>query len=111
MTTQYFSAHTTQTHPAIAGGTTAPPAFSRPTATQPPAAPARARIVAPPRADLTDWLRSTDARRYEGRWVLLDDNLAVLDSDTSPTSLLQRNSERGTPLVVFVDPAHSQLAV
>jgi hypothetical protein len=60
---------------------------------------------------VTEWLRGADARRFERRWVLLDDALNVVDSDPSPSALLDRHPDESTPLVVYVDPANSALAV
>jgi len=48
------------------------------------------------------WLASEAARRYDNRWVLLDDSLHVLDEDASAVALTERHSERTNPLVVFV---------
>lgn len=112
MTLRYFSAYTAQLHPATSGGTTAPRSYSEPTATQ--VVEPQLQAVSPlpeERRDITEWLRTPAAHAYEGRWVLLDDALNVLDSDHSPTILLKRNPEHATPLIVFVDPLNSQLAV
>jgi hypothetical protein len=44
-----------------------------------------------PESPLSVWLRSEGARAYEGRWVLLDPALTVLDTDLSPTALRERH--------------------
>ena len=60
---------------------------------------------------LTKWLASPEAKGYEGRWVLLDDDLNVVDYDVSPSALLTRNNAIMTPTIVFVQPAAEQIAV
>ena len=62
-------------------------------------------------AGLVEWLRTPEARQYEGRWVLLNDEFEVIDDDHSPSNLLRRNRHVSTPLVVFVDPADTNLVV
>jgi hypothetical protein len=56
-------------------------------------------------------MRTPEARRFEGRWVMLDDDLQVVDHDSSPTALLDRHQEDRTPTVVFIDPTNVSLAV
>jgi hypothetical protein len=65
----------------------------------------------PEPAGLVEWLGTPEARQYEGQWVLLNDDFGVIDNDHSPTVLLQRNRDIRTPLVVFVDPPGTNLAV
>jgi hypothetical protein len=60
---------------------------------------------------LREWITSDDARQYEGLWVLLDDELAVVDSDRSPSALLRRHSEVPGPRVVYVQPRNDLLVV
>lgn len=62
-------------------------------------------------AGLIEWLRTPVARQYEGQWVLLSDDFGVIDHAHSPTDLLRRNPNLRTPLVVFVDPADTNLVV
>jgi hypothetical protein len=113
MTTEYFAGASTTTT-GMTAGATGPPGFSPTTGTQ--SAPVSAGPTGPPagqsaQRDVTAWLHSPEARQYEGRWVLLSDQLQVLDSDSSPTALLQRHQHVQAPLIVFVDPANTQLAV
>lgn len=72
-----------------------------------------ARASAPARepAGLTGWLASAEAKRLEGRWVLLTDDFEVVDSAFSPSELLDRHEDDRTPLIVFVDPSNVNLAV
>ncbi len=56
-------------------------------------------------AGLVEWLGTPEARRLEGRWVLLSDDFEVTNHDHSPSQLLRRNRGVIAPLVVFVDPA------
>lgn len=60
---------------------------------------------------LIEWLASTEARRLEGRWVLLTDDFEVVDSAETPSDLLDRHPEDRTPFVVFVDPSNVNLVV
>lgn len=60
---------------------------------------------------LIEWLGTQEARQFEGQWVLLSDDFEVIDHAHSPTDLLQRNPDLRTPMVVFVDPPDSNLAV
>jgi hypothetical protein len=56
---------------------------------------------------LLQWLGSSEARRFEGRWVLLNDEFDVLDHARTLTELAQRNRDARTPIIVFVDPANT----
>lgn len=91
-------------------GTTARRQFSRPegTAAQRPSETAQTPPESP---GLANWLRSDEARRLAGRWVLLSEDFRVLDSDLSPSGLLQRHPNEVAPRVVLVDPPGVQLAV
>ncbi len=60
---------------------------------------------------LIDWLGSEAAPPYAGRWVLLTDELQVVDVADSPGDLLERHSDWPSPLVVFVEPRGVELAV
>lgn len=60
---------------------------------------------------LIEWLGTREARQFEGQWVLLSDDFEVIDHAHSPTDLLKRNPNPRTPLVVFVDPPDTNLAV
>jgi hypothetical protein len=56
-----------------------------------------------PPAAVASWLRSNDARTYEGFWVLLGRDFEPVDSDLSPTALrLRHRSEPG--VILFVEP-------
>jgi hypothetical protein len=48
------------------------------------------------------WLRSAEARKYEGQWVLLDSERNVLGSDSSLSALRPPNQEVAAPVVVYV---------
>ena len=39
------------------------------------------------------WLSSESARRYEGRWVLLDSSATAIDDDLSPSALRGRHPD------------------
>lgn len=55
---------------------------------------------------LVQWQQSNEARRFGGRWVLLDaDTLSVVDSDISASELLSRRPADGSAVIVFVQPA------
>lgn len=60
---------------------------------------------------LIEWLGTRAARQYEGQWVLLSDDFEVIDHAHSPTDLLKRHPDLRTPMVVFVDPPGTNLAV
>jgi hypothetical protein len=97
------------------GTATTPLTYSTPTSTttQPPL---RQTAVAASQADqdeghIAQWLRAEEARKYEGGWVLLDDNLQVLDTAISPSELLTRHPELTSPRIVFVERSGTQLAV
>jgi hypothetical protein len=60
---------------------------------------------------LIEWLGTREARQYEGQWVLLSDDFEVIDHAHSPTDLLKRHPDLRTPMVVFVDPPGTNLAV
>lgn len=60
---------------------------------------------------LIEWLGTREARQYEGQWVLLGDDFGVIDHAHSPTDLLKRHPDLRTPMVVFVDPPDTNLAV
>ncbi len=60
---------------------------------------------------LIEWLGTQAARQLEGQWVLLSDDFEVIDHAHSPTDLLKRNPNTSTPLIVFVDPPGTNLAV
>jgi len=62
-------------------------------------------------AGLIEWLGTQEARQYEGQWVLLRDDFGVIDHAHSPTDLLRRHPDFRTPMVVFVDPPDTNLAV
>jgi hypothetical protein len=77
------------------------PHFSQPRSTRnepatPPAQPE------PEQSGLIEWLASPEARRFEGRWVLLSDEYDVVDVDDSPSALMDRHPEERTPIIVFV---------
>ncbi len=71
--------------------------------------PAVSGAASPP--GLIDWLGSEAARPYAGRWVLLTDELQVVDVAVSPGDLLERHSDWPSPLVAFVEPRGVELAV
>ena len=54
--------------------------------------------------DLAQWLVTPEARALEGTWVLLTNEYAVIDSDLSPSDLIDRHPEEQTPYVVYVEP-------
>ena len=106
-----FGVYTTGSIGTSTGHTgTGQPRFGQPSGTRSePAAPASPPAREP--AELTGWLASAEARRLEGRWVLLTDDFEVVDSALSPSELLDRHEDERTPLVVFVDPSNVNLAV
>jgi hypothetical protein len=46
-----------------------------------------------PESPVAVWVRSEQARRYEGRFVLLSDSQVPLDSDLSPSALADRHQQ------------------
>ena len=59
---------------------------------------------APP-SELAAWLRSATARQYEGFWVLLNEQLNVVDSDLSPTALKRRYPDDDeSSQLVYIEP-------
>jgi hypothetical protein len=55
---------------------------------------------------ISTWLRSEDARIYEGHWVLLDDHARdVLDHDLSPTALRERHPNMDDGKAIVFVPA------
>ncbi len=50
------------------------------------------------------WLRSAEARGYDGEWVLLTADARPLDSDLSPTALANRHTAGRGQVIVFVEP-------
>jgi len=44
-----------------------------------------------PESPVSLWVRSEQARRYEGRFVLLSDGQVPIDSDLSPSALTDRH--------------------
>ena len=60
-------------------------------------------ISVAPESPVRTWTRSESARRFEGRWVLLDGSQNPLDHDLSPSALQSRHPnlpQGGT--IVFV---------
>jgi hypothetical protein len=53
-------------------------------------------------AGLSEWRSSNAASPYRGRWVLLSDELQVIDDDETPAALVERHPQMTNPLVVFV---------
>lgn len=49
------------------------------------------------------WMDTPAAREYDGRWVLLSDQMQVLDSDYSARDLSQRHPDE--KLIAFVLPS------
>jgi hypothetical protein len=109
----YFALEASDTSrtPALSGGATGPVYTQPSSATSAPASPPAAPAPAPARPDVTRWVNSPEARQYEGRWVLLSEELDVIDHDTSPTALLMRNPTITAPIVVYVDRRDVGLAV
>ena len=106
-----FGVYTTGNMETSTGNTgTGQPRFGQPSGTRSEPVPP----VSPPArepAGLTRWLASAEARRLEGRWVLLTDSFEVVDSALSPSELLDGHEDERTPLIVFVDPSNVNLAV
>ena len=50
------------------------------------------------------WLRSPEARGYDGEWVLLSAGMRPIDSDHSPMALANRHQARDGQVIVFVEP-------
>jgi hypothetical protein len=93
-------------------GATGPPAFSEAHGTLRGEAALRQDPLPPSDPPgLIDWVNSAAARPYEGKWVLLTRDHAVIDADSSPSALLERHTQVISPLVVFVQPADATLAV
>ncbi len=78
------------------------PQISRSISTRPE--PFSVPVQAESRPGLAQWLQSEEARRLSGLWVLLTDDLEVVDSAPSPSPLLDRHPEDRSPLVVYVQP-------
>jgi hypothetical protein len=58
---------------------------------------------------IATWLATPQARQFAGRWVLLNEDLAPLDADLSPTALQNRHANSGgRDVVVFVQPGPAQ---
>jgi len=55
-------------------------------------------------SSIAKWLASDVARRFDGRWVLLNDVYEAVDHDTSASELQRRHSGLVDPLIVFVQP-------
>lgn len=66
--------------------------------------------VTPPDG-LREWSTSEEARQYEGRWVMLNNDLTVVDADVSPSALLQRHPDVAAPTIVYVHPRHETVVV
>jgi hypothetical protein len=49
------------------------------------------------------WLRTSDARRFNGEWVLLSAATRPIDSDLSPTALANRHTPSAGEVIVFVE--------
>jgi hypothetical protein len=63
-----------------------------------------------PESPVAVWARSEQARRYEGRFVLLSDSQIPLDSDLSPTALTGRHQQLPAgSTVVFVPATRARL--
>jgi hypothetical protein len=63
-----------------------------------------------PESPVAVWVRSEQARRYEGRFVLLSDSQTPLDSDLSPTALTSRHQPLPAgSAVVFVPATRARL--
>jgi len=56
----------------------------------------------PNEESIVGWLRSPDARNYEGQWVLFRLPNIVLDSDLSPSALKSRHADEESPLIAYV---------
>jgi hypothetical protein len=55
------------------------------------------------------WLATPQARRFAGRWVLVNGNLEPVDADLSPTALQNRHAHSGgRDVIVFVQPGTAQ---
>ncbi len=111
MTTYFTGASGTTFRSGSVAGTGGAP-FSTPgrTNAQQPTSPPPSGEPAGPHGVL-EWLQSEQARHYEGKWVLLDDDRDVVDSDDSPGRLLERHPQEASPLVVLVERSDIQLAV
>ena len=58
-----------------------------------------------PESQASAWLRSEQARQYEGRWVLLSESYAPLDSDLSPSALESRHPQLAAGSAIVFVPA------
>jgi hypothetical protein len=97
-------------HPLRSAGTPMPQ-FGQPSATlRQERNSALAQFESEP-SGLVEWLGTREARQYEGQWVLLSDDFEVIDHAHSPTDLLRRHNDLRTPMIVFVDPPDTNLAV
>lgn len=84
--------------------------YSTPTSTS--TQPTTTRDAATPQdAPIADWIRTPEAQRYAGQWVLLGPELSVLDSSQSPSDLLARHPDEAAPTIVFVDSSVKQYAL
>lgn len=113
MTVPYFAGASGTHFRAGASSGTAWRDFSEPQQTggvqQSTESPAVSGAASPP--GLIDWLSSEAARSHAGRWVLLTDELQIVDVADSPGDLLERHSDRPSPVVVFVEPRGVEFAV
>lgn len=89
----------------VVGSGTGQPRFGQPSSTRnEPVEPATR--PGPERRELAEWLASPEARRLEGRWVLLSDDYEVKDSAATPSELFERHPEERAPFIVFVRPSN-----
>jgi len=68
-----------------------------------PVTPARSRNPEEP-AGLAEWLKTPEASRHVGQWVLLTHDYEVIDSALSPSELLDHHRDITNPLIVLVKP-------
>jgi hypothetical protein len=63
-----------------------------------------------PESPVAVWVRSEQARSYEGRFVLLSDSQIPLDSDLSPSALTGRHPQLPAgSSIVFVPASRARL--
>jgi hypothetical protein len=106
---QIFVGATSSDYNVVSG--TSGPVFDVSASTGHDVPPVRSTTVIAAPDGLREWIDSEEARQYERRWVLLDDDLTVIDADTSPSALLQRHPEIAAPTVVYVQPRDETVVV